>query len=198
VARVRTHRWLPVRGWLMRAARAGPAATRRARAQPPGQSPGLWERCGSWLLEGMAPSKVVSSQGIPRCWTASESPEGGDADHLGGRENGGALHVSRRRYESSFSEPWWSHEPTGETGAWKTLPSWFLVSTQDRMINPDAAVHGRSHRRDHRGGPLQPRLPGLPPRGGGQADPGGSPGRRSGLGRRERKPARTQPSGRPQ
>jgi pimeloyl-ACP methyl ester carboxylesterase len=21
--------------------------------------------------------------------------------------------------------------------AWKTLPSWFLVSTQDRMINPD-------------------------------------------------------------
>ena len=23
------------------------------------------------------------------------------------------------------------------TPAWKTLPSWFLVSTEDRMINPD-------------------------------------------------------------
>jgi pimeloyl-ACP methyl ester carboxylesterase len=27
-------------------------------------------------------------------------------------------------------------DPTGPP-AWKTLPSWFLVSTQDRMINPD-------------------------------------------------------------
>ena len=27
-------------------------------------------------------------------------------------------------------------EPAGPP-AWKTLPSWFLVSTQDRMINPD-------------------------------------------------------------
>jgi pimeloyl-ACP methyl ester carboxylesterase len=28
------------------------------------------------------------------------------------------------------------HRPGG-AAAWKTLPSWFLVSTQDRMINPD-------------------------------------------------------------
>src|SRR4029453_11153729 len=51
-----------------------------------------------------------------------------------------------------------------------------------------AAVGARPRRwcrREDRGGSLQPRLAGLPPRRGGQADPGGSPGRRSGLGRRE-------------
>jgi pimeloyl-ACP methyl ester carboxylesterase len=70
--------------------------------------------------------------------------------------------------------------------AWKTLPSWFLVSTQESDAQPGpGAVHGRPHRRDHGGGSLQPRLAGLPPRSGGQADPGGGPGRRSGLGRRE-------------
>ncbi|MBO0814155.1 MAG: alpha/beta hydrolase [Actinobacteria bacterium] len=27
--------------------------------------------------------------------------------------------------------------PTQRPPAWRTLPSWYLVSTQDRMINPD-------------------------------------------------------------
>jgi hypothetical protein len=56
------------------------------------------------------------------------------------------------------------------------------------------AVHGRPHRREHRGDSLQPRLAGLPPSPGRQADPGRSPGRGVGLGRQ----GEAQVSGRPQ
>ena len=62
--------------------------------------------------------------------------------------------------------------------AWRTLPSWFLVSTEDRMINPDLLRFMADRIGDHRGGSLQPRLAGLLPPPGRQADPGSRPGRR--------------------
>jgi Alpha/beta hydrolase family len=69
--------------------------------------------------------------------------------------------------------------------AWKALPSWVPgVHPGPDDQSGSGAVHGRPHRRDHGGGSLQPRLAGLPPRRGGQADPGGSPGRHSGPDRR--------------
>jgi Alpha/beta hydrolase family len=76
-------------------------------------------------------------------------------------------------------------DPAGPP-AWKTLPSWFLVSTQDRMINPDLErfMAARIGARTVEVRPATP--PRLPPRRGGPADPGGRPGRRSGLGSRPR------------
>lgn len=72
--------------------------------------------------------------------------------------------------------------------AWRTLPSWFLVSTEDRMINPDLLRFMADRIGDHRGGSLQPRLAGLLPPPGRQADPGSRPGRRVPSQRRQRPP----------
>ena len=47
--------------------------------------------------------------------------------------------VEEARVLASVQKPTAARSFTDLAGppAWKTLPSWFLVSTQDRMINPD-------------------------------------------------------------
>jgi pimeloyl-ACP methyl ester carboxylesterase len=49
------------------------------------------------------------------------------------------LPVQQARVLASVQKPIAARSFTDPAGppAWKTLPSWFLVSTQDRMINPD-------------------------------------------------------------
>ena len=49
------------------------------------------------------------------------------------------LPVQQARILASVQKPIAARSFTDPAGppAWKTLPSWFLVSTQDRMINPD-------------------------------------------------------------
>ena len=72
-------------------------------------------------------------------------------------------------------------DPAGPP-AWKTLPSWFLVSTEDRMINPDLErfMAARIHATDHRG-PLQPRITRLASKRGCPPDPGSGSGPRTAL-----------------
>jgi hypothetical protein len=75
--------------------------------------------------------------------------------------------------------PGHSHRTTRFTRRWVDRLLWAGQSAVVAFSGLRAegfAVYGR-RRRDHRGGTLQPRLAGLPPRRGRQADPGGSPGR---------------------
>ena len=74
----------------------------------PTPSPTRWAFCGSIRRRSRPTSPRTSRWRRRGCWPRSQKP------------------IAARCFTDPAGPP-----------AWKTLPSWFLVSTEDRMINPD-------------------------------------------------------------
>ena len=90
------------------------------------------------------------------------------------RDFAGDLPEARARVLYAVQQPFHKALLTGKTkhAAWRSKPSFYAVSTEDRTINPDlAAVHGQAHGSDDHRGEGEPSVPHLASAGDHRPDP---------------------------